>query len=136
DEGDDDLRHGADEALDLQDVEASPFGLDPALVDDGDRVVAGRVAGVLVPGAAADALVATGAEGPALGGRAAALPRGRPVAGEQDDADVRGAAGVVEGAVQLGDRVRAGGVEDLRPVEGEQHGGADRGPPGGEGGAG
>src|SRR5699024_12688498 len=84
-------------------------------------VVAGGVARVLLPAAAADALGAAGAEGPPLGGRAAALPRGRAVAGEQDDADVGGAPGVVEGAVELVDGVRAEGVEDLRPVEGDPH---------------
>src|SRR5690349_13148005 len=59
----------------------------------------------------ADALVAAGAEGPA------AVLGGRPVAGEQHAADVRGLAGVVERAVELVDGARAEGVAHLRAVE-------------------
>ena len=90
----DDLGHDADEALHLEDVQAPALGLDPTLVDGPPP----SSLGVLVPRAAADALVATGAERPlavatgALGSRA--------VAGDQDDADVGGAERVVEHPVE------------------------------------
>lgn len=59
--GDDHLRHGADQALYLEDVQAAAFGL---LARDVNSV--GSVAiGVAVAAAASDALVAPGAEGPA-----------------------------------------------------------------------
>src|SRR5690606_13079505 len=96
DDGDDDLRHGADQALDFEDVEASGAGRVDALT--------GLTGCVLVAGAAADALVAAGAEGPA------AVLLARAVAGEQDRADIGGLAGVVEGAVELIDSVRTEGV--------------------------
>ena len=60
DDGDDDLGHGADEALHLEDVQAPALGPDPALVDGVGRLAGG----VLVARAAADALVAAGAERP------------------------------------------------------------------------
>src|SRR5206468_5166257 len=63
-EGDDDLRHEADEPLHLEDVQAAD-ALPTVLV--------------LVPVAAADALVAARAERPT------AVLRARPVAGEQHD---------------------------------------------------
>src|SRR5207248_603939 len=72
--------------------------------------------GVLVPGAAADPLIAAGAEGPA------AVLGGRAVAGDQHAADVAGHARVVQGAVQLVDGVRAEGVPDVRAVERDAHG--------------
>ena len=75
--------------------------------------------GVLVARAPADALVAAGAERPA------AVARRRAVAGEQHGADVGRPAGVVEGAVQLVDGVRAERVAYLRTVERDPH----RGPP-------
>src|SRR5699024_6278135 len=102
--------------LDLQDVQAAALDLRAGLVhalraSGGDvRIVAG---GVLITGTAADALVTAGAERPA------AVLRGRAVTGQQDGADVRGAARVVECAVQLVDGVRAEGVAHLRPVEGD-----------------
>src|SRR5699024_2856444 len=116
DDGDDDLRHGADETLHLEDVEAAALHPGAGLVDGGDvrRGVVGVVfAGVLVAGAAADALVAAGAERPA-----AVLLRGA-VAGDEDDSDVRGPARVVECAVELVDGVRAEGVAHLGAVEGD-----------------
>ena len=59
--GDDHLRHSADQALYLKDVQAAAFGL---LARDVNSV--GSVAvGVAVAAAASDALVAAGAEGPA-----------------------------------------------------------------------
>ena len=73
--------------------------------------VGGLAVGVLVAGAAADPLVAAGAEGPA------AVPRRRAVAGEQHAADVRGHPGVVERPVELVDGVRAERVAHLGPVE-------------------
>src|SRR5699024_9823002 len=116
DQADHDFRHGADQSLHLQDVQATALDLRSSLVhalgtSGGDvRIVAG---GVLITGTAADALVTTGAECPP------AVLRGRSVAGQQDGADVRGAARVVERAVQLVDGVRAEGVAHLRPVEGD-----------------
>ena len=124
DHRDDDLGHGADEALHLEDVQAAALGLDPALVDG----VGGGAVGVLVARAAADALVAAGAEGP-LAVAAGALGAGA-VAGEQHDADVGGAAGVVEHPVELVDGVRPEGVEHLGPVERHAHA-AQRRRPGG-----
>src|SRR5690606_23077374 len=76
----------------------------------------GLAAGVLVAAAAADALVAAGAEGPA------AVLGTRAVAGEQHRADIGGHPRVVERAVELVDGVRAEGVAHLRPVEGHPHG--------------
>src|SRR5581483_6101995 len=99
DEGDDELRHEPDQPLALQDVE--PTG--PGGVDGVGRFAAG----VLVAGPAPDALVAAGAEGPA------AVLRARAVAGEEDAADVGRHAGVVEGPVELIDRVGPEGVPDL-----------------------
>ena len=122
DHGDDDLGHGADEALHLEDVQAPALGPDPALVDG----VGGGALGVLVAGAATDALVAAGAEGP-LAVAARALGAGA-VAGEQHDADVGGAAGVVEHPVELVDGVRPEGVEHLGPVEGDAHAAQADGP--------
>src|SRR5262249_53096585 len=97
------LGHEADQPLALQDVQ--PAG--PGRVDR----VTGLATGVLVPRAAADALVAAGTEGPAT------VARRRTVAGEQDAADVGGHPGVVEGTVELVDGVRAEGVAHLGPVE-------------------
>ena len=105
DDGDDELRHEPDEPLALEDVE--PAG--PGRVDGLGRFAAG----VLVTGPAPDALVAAGAEGPA-----AVLGAGA-VAGEEDAADVGRHAGVVEGPVELVDRVGPEGVPDLGAVEGD-----------------
>jgi hypothetical protein len=107
-DGDHDFGHEPDEPLALQDVQAAePRGVDTL----------GRVAGgVLVAGAATDALVAAGAERPA------AISRRRPVAGEQHGADVGRHPGVVQGAVQLVDGARAEGVAYLRSVECDPHG--------------
>jgi hypothetical protein len=99
DDGDDDLGHRADEPLDLQDVQPSEIGR----------------AFVLITRAAADALVATGAERPhaVLGCRA--------VAGQQHAPDVWAHAGVVKGAVQLVHRPRTERVAHLRSVERHPH---------------
>ena len=105
DHRDDPLGHEPDETLALQDVE--PAG--PGRVDRVGRLAAG----VLVAGAAPDALVAAGAEGPA------AVLRAGAVAGDEDAADVARRAGVVEGPVQLVDRVGPEGVPDLGAVEGD-----------------
>jgi hypothetical protein len=61
DDRDDDLRHGADQALDLEDVQPPAELLRAALVDR----VRGLATGVLVAAATPDALVAARAEGPA-----------------------------------------------------------------------
>ncbi|MDR6140565.1 hypothetical protein QE375_000119 [Microbacterium foliorum] len=102
DHRDDDLGHEADEALDLEDVQAT-----------GTRgVVHGRlVVGVLVAVAAADALVAAGAERPA------AVLRTRTVARQQHRADAGVLPCVIERAVELVDGVRAEGVAHLWAVE-------------------
>ena len=60
---------------------------------------------------AADALVASGGEGPA------AVARGGAVAGEDDGADVAAHARVVQDPVELVDGAGAEGVTDLGPVE-------------------
>src|SRR5699024_8280159 len=78
DDGDDDLRHGADEALDLEDVQAPGTSRIDTLT--------GLPGGVLVAGAAADALVAAGAERPT------AVLGTRAVAGQQHRTDIRGLA--------------------------------------------
>ena len=108
DQGDNDLGHGTDEALHLQDVQAARA----CRVD----AFCGLAAGVVVAVAAADALVTAGAEGPA------AVLGGGAVAGEQYGAHVRGHAGVVEGAVELVHGVRAECVAHLGAVEGDAHG--------------
>ncbi len=102
DHRDDDLGHVADEALHLEDVQAA----------EATRIDV-RAVGVLVAVAAADPLIAAGAEGPApvLGGWA--VPR------EQDAADVGRHPGVVEGGVQLVDGLGSEGVAHLRAVEGD-----------------
>ena len=108
--GDDNLSHEANEPLHLEDVEATGSGRI-------DRI--GTLAlRVPISVAAADALVAPGAEGPT-----AVLRRGA-VSGQQDRADISGHAGVVERAVELVDSLRPEGVADLGPVEGD----ADRPP--------
>ena len=61
DHRDDDLGHGPDEPLDLEDVQPAALRADPGLVDG----VSGLALGVLVAAAAADPLVAAGAERPA-----------------------------------------------------------------------
>ena len=109
DEGDNDLGHGADEALHFQDVQSACA----CRVD----AFCGVAAGVVVAVAAADALVATGAERPA------AVLGGGAVAGEQYGAYVGGHAGVVEGAVEFVHGVRAECVADLGAVECDAHGG-------------
>ena len=114
DHRDDHLRHGADQPLHLQDVQAAALDLDAGLVDGigGGALDVGIMRrGVLVAGTAADALVAARAERPA------AVLGGGAVAGQQHHAHVRRAARVVQRAVQLVDRVRAEGVAHLGAVE-------------------
>src|ERR1700693_2118556 len=103
DKADHHLRHEPDQPLHLQDVQ--PPGA--------RRIhrVGGLACRVLVAGAAADALVAAGAERPA------AVAWARPVAGEQHHADVGRHPRVVERAVQLVDGVRAERVAHLGAVE-------------------
>ena len=109
DEGDNDLGHGADEALHFQDVQSACA----CRVD----AFCGVAAGVVVAVAAADALVAAGAECPA------AVLGGGAVAGEQYGAYVGGHAGVVEGTVEFVHGVRAECVADLGAVECDAYGG-------------
>ena len=108
DQADDHLGHEPDQPLHLEDVQPAGAG--------GVDGVGGLAAGVLVAAAAADALVAAGAERPA------AVLRRRPVAGQQHHADVGGHPGVVEHAVELVDGVRAERVAHLGPVERHPHG--------------
>src|SRR5690606_5386323 len=83
DHRDHDLRHEADQPLDLEDVEAPEAGgIDPAR---------GLALGVAVAVLAADPLIAAGAEGPA------AVLRRRPVAGEEDAADLGELTRVIQG---------------------------------------
>src|SRR5690606_571719 len=107
-ERDDDLRHEADEALHLEDVQASRSH--SWLRSPRSGRLETSIA-VLVPAAPADALVAARAERPA------AVLRDGAVAGEQHDADARILARVVEGAREFVDRLRTEGVAHLRPVE-------------------
>jgi len=107
-DGDDDFRHGADESLDFKNVESAAFGFGAGFVNG----VGGVPVGVTVAGAAADALVAAGAEGPA------AVFRAGSVAGEENAAHVGGLAGVVENRVEFVDGMGAECVADFGPVEG------------------
>src|SRR5690606_10537442 len=109
DDRDDDLGHGADQPLDLQDVQPATGRPDPRLVDG----VRGLPLGILVAGSPPDALVAAGAE------RVPTVLGARSVAGEQDDAYVGGHPRVVECPVELVDGVRPERVAHLRPVEGD-----------------
>ena len=126
--GDDDLGHGADEALNLQDVEtAGPGGIEAGLggghiglvavdvcVAGGGRLkaVGSLIMLVAVAVPAANALVAPGGEGPA------AVARGGAVAGEDDGADVAAHARVVQDPVELVDGAGPEGVANLGTVEG------------------
>src|SRR5690606_34638996 len=94
--GDDNLGHGADEALHLEDVE-------PA--DGGGAVL------VLVTVATTDALVAARTERPT------AILRAGSIAGEKHNADARVLARVVERTVELIYGVRTEGIPHLGPVE-------------------
>ncbi|SKV52166.1 Uncharacterised protein [Mycobacteroides abscessus subsp. massiliense] len=71
----------------------------------------GLAPGVLVAGAAPDALIAAGAECPAAVLGAGAVP------GEQHRPDIGGHPGVVQGSVELIDGVRPEGIAHLGPVE-------------------
>ena len=97
---DDDLRHEADEALHLQDVQAAG-ALELGVVF------------VLIPVSTPDALVAPRTERPTP-----VLGAGS-VSGEQHDADARVLAGVIQCPVQLVDGVRPEGVAHLGPIEGD-----------------
>src|SRR5262249_10324426 len=104
-DADDDLGHEPDQPVHLHDVQTAA-----ACRVDRLRRLPGRVP---VAVAAADALITAGAEGPA-----AVLGRWA-VAGEQHAAHIAGHPRVVERLVQFVDRVRAEGVADLGPVEGD-----------------
>ena len=106
-DGDDDFRHGADESLDFKNVESAALGFGAGFVNG----FGGVPVGVTVAGAAADALVAARAEGPA------AVFRTGPIAGEENTAHVGGLAGMVENSVKLVDGVGAECVADFGPVE-------------------
>src|SRR5690606_2131172 len=114
DDRDDDLGHRPDEPLHLEDVQAphAPRVDGIARVHVAPTVGRGRV---LVPGAAADALVAARAERPA-----AVLGRG-PVSREEHGPDVGRHARVVEHAVELVDGVGPERVANLRAVERDAH---------------
>src|SRR5699024_6977467 len=77
--------------------------------------VSGFAIGVAVAGAAADALVTTGAKCPA------AVFFTRAIAGEKDGSNIRGTARVVEHAVEFIHRVGAKSVADLRAVKSDAH---------------
>ena len=115
DDGDHDLGHRPDQALHLEDVQATgPRGVDRVGALDGRAAVV-HPRGVAIAVAAAHPLVAAGAERPA------AVLRAGPVAGEQHGADARRHARVVERPVQLVDGVRAERVAHLGPVERDAH---------------
>ncbi len=115
---DHDLGHHADQALDLEDVEAAGS----ARIDRLGGLARLAVGLVLVAVLATDALIAAGAERPA------AVFRRRAVAGEQDAADVGRHAGVIERLIELVDGVWAEGVPDVGAVERNPDGGHVLGP--------
>jgi hypothetical protein len=106
-DGDDDLRHEADQALHLEDVQPPGAG----------RVGGGGVIALRIPVTVTtpDALVPSRAKGPPP------VARRGTVAGEQDASDVGGLTGMVEHPVELIDGVGAEGVADLGPVECDPH---------------
>ena len=118
DHGDNHLGHGADKALDLEDMQATALHLFAGGVHGGfirGGVIMGVLGGVAVAGAAANALVAAGTKRPA------AVLFGRAIAGEQNRAHIRRAAGMVQGAVELVYGMRAKRIAHLRAVEGDAH---------------
>ena len=113
---DDDLRHRSDEALDLEDVQATgPRGVDLLAALGGGRLGVRALDLVAVSVAASDSLVAPGTE------RVATVARRRPVSREDDGRDSGGLACVVECAIQLVDRSGAEGVADVGAIEGDAH---------------
>jgi 1,4-dihydroxy-2-naphthoyl-CoA synthase len=78
-DGDDDLGHGADQPLHLEDVQPPALDRDPGRV----HRLAALTVRVLVAGTAPNALVTAGTEG------SAAVLGARAVAGDQDGPDVR-----------------------------------------------
>ena len=113
---DDDLRHRADEALDLQDVQATGArGVDLLAALRGGRLRVRSLDFVAVAVAASNPLVAAGAEG------IAAVACRRAVARQNHGRDRGGLARVVERAVQLVDRAGAEGVADVGAIEGDAH---------------
>ena len=118
DHSNDHLRHRANEALDLQDVQAAALSLHAGFIDmvrGGSFHITVVAGGVLVAGTPANALVATGAERPT------AVLRGGAITGEQHNAHGRIAARVIERPVQLIHRVRAESIAHLRPIKGNAH---------------
>ena len=113
---DDDLRHRADQALNLEDMEASGArGVDLLAALGGGRLRVRALDFVAVAVAASDPLVAAGAEGVSAVSRRGAVAR-------QDDGRNRGRlARVVERAVQLVDRAGAEGVADVGAIKGDAH---------------
>ena len=112
---DDDLRHEADQAL-------APRGCAGARPRPGSIVSARLALGVLV------AVRPRMRWSPPRAERPAAVLRRRTVAGQEHAADVGRHPGVVERAVELVDGVRAEGVADLGPVEGDADGAVVDGP--------
>ena len=112
-DADDDLGHEPDQPVHLHNVQAAAAS--------GVNRLGRLTGGVLVAVAAADALVTTGAEGPA------AVLRRRPVTGQQHTAHVAGHPRVIERPVQFIHRVRPERVADLGPVERHADGAAVHG---------
>ena len=102
-DGDDDLGHETDQALDLEDVEAAGSGRV-------DRL-GGVTFGVPVAGATPDSLISAGAEGPTT-----VLGRGT-VPGEQYAPDVGRHPRMVEAPVELVDGMGPKGVANLGSIE-------------------
>ena len=118
DHGDNYLGHGADKALDLQDVQAAAFNLGAGLIDAGfirRGIIVGMLGGIAIPRAPTNALVTAGTKRPA-----AIFLRG-PIAGKQDRAHIWRAAGVIQSAIQLIHGVRPEGIAHLWPVDGDAH---------------
>ena len=113
---DDDLRHRADEALDLKDVQASGArGVDLLAALGGGRLGVRALDLVTVAVAASHPLVAAGTEGVS-----SVACRGA-VARQDDGRDRGGLARVVECAVQLVDGAGAEGVADVGAIKGDAH---------------
>ena len=112
----DDLRHRADEALDLQDVQApGARGVDLFASLSGGGLGVCALDLVTVAVAASHPLIAARAEG------VSAVARRGAVARQDDGRDRGGLARVVERAVQLVDRAGAEGVANVGAIEGDAH---------------
>ena len=113
---DDDLRHRADEALDLKDVQASGArGVDLLAALGGGGLGVRALDLVTVAVAASHPLVAAGTEG------VSSIARRGAVARQDNGRDRGGLARVVERSVQLVDGAGAEGVANVGAIKGDAH---------------